>query len=93
VSARAELDLRALGAFLSAECEPIGAKVDPFLLLNSSARKSRSWPRNPHRRGRLSPLVDFTSNHAVADLEDRDVERAAAEIVDGDRLASCFSMP
>jgi len=38
-------------------------------------------------------LVDSTSNTPVADLEDRDVERAAAEIVDGIVLPSCFSMP
>ena len=34
----------------------------------------------------MSPLVALTSTTPLADLEDRDVERAAAEVVDGDRL-------
>jgi hypothetical protein len=34
----------------------------------------------------VSPLVDFHLEDAVADLEDRDVEGAAAEVVHGDGL-------
>jgi hypothetical protein len=37
---------------------------------------------------KVSPAVAHDLEHAVADLEDRDVEGAAAEVVDRDRWAS-----
>ena len=41
----------------------------------------------------VSPLVDLTSKIALADLEHRDVEGAAAQVVDGDGLVALLVEP
>jgi hypothetical protein len=57
----------------------------PCSFLNSSRASRRSPCRSCRRRGGVA-VGRLHLEHAVADLEDRDVERAAAEVVDGDRL-------
>ncbi len=83
---RGQLDLRLFGRLLEAlKGELVLGQVDALLLLELG----REILDEPHVEvlaaeegvavGRLH------LEHAVADLEDRDVERAAAEVVDGDR--------
>ena len=65
----------------------------PSLFLNSAMIHSMiRWSRlSPPRC--VSPLVALTSTTPFADFEDRDVERAAAEVVDGDRLVLLLVEP
>jgi hypothetical protein len=60
---------------------------------NLSARLSTMrWSKSSPPRC-VSPFVDLTLKTPSADLEDRDVERAAAEIVDGDALGVLLLEP
>ena len=82
-----QLDLGLLGGLLQAlDRHRVAAEVDPLVLLELLQQPVDD------------PLVDVVAaqvgvavgrldlDHPLADLEDRDVEGAAAEVVDGDRL-------
>ena len=82
----AELDLRLLGGFAQAlQRHAVPAQVDAvFAFLNSSAIQSITrWSKLSPPRW-VSPLVALTSKTPSPSLEDRDVECAAAEVVDRD---------
>ena len=58
----------------------------PWSFLNSATSQSITrWSKSSPPRW-VSPLVLFTSNDALGQLEDRDVVRAAAEVEHGDLL-------
>ena len=65
----------------------------PSCLRNSPTIQSMTrWSRlSPPRC--VSPLVDLHLDDALADFEDGDVERAAAEVVDGDGLVLLLVEP
>ena len=85
---RAQLDLGPLGAFLEAlEGEAVAAKVDAFLLLELVGQVIDDLGVEILAAEEGVAVGRLHLEHAVADLEHRDVERAAAEIVDRDRLA------
>ena len=86
---RRELALGLLGAVAQAlEGHAILAEVDVVLVLEAactSQSMTRASKSSPPRK--VSPAVAMTLKMpAFADLEDRDVEGAAAEVVDGDGL-------
>ena len=85
---RRQLDLRLLGGFLEAlQREPVGAKVDVFLRLELVGEPIDDPGVEVLAAEEGVAVGRLHLEHAVADLEDRDVERAAAKVVDGDRLA------
>ena len=91
---RAELDLGPLGAFLEPlQRKPVVAKVDPFLLLELVGEEIDDLGVEILAAEEGVAVGRLHLEHAVADLEDRDVERAAAEIVDRDRLAVLLLHP
>ena len=82
-----QLDLGLLGGFLEAlQRHRVVADVDALGLLELVGEVvDERWSKSSPPRW-PSPLVDFHLEDAVADVEDRDVERAAAEVEDGDLL-------
>ena len=92
---RAQLDLGLLGRFLEAlKREPILAKVDALRsFLKSSARIFDDLGVEILAAEEGVAVGRLDLEDAVADLEDRDVERAAAKIVDRDRLAVLLLHP
>ncbi len=91
---RRQLDLGAFSAFLEAlQREPVGAKVDPFLLLELVGEIIDDLGVEILAAEEGVAVGRLHFEHAVADLEDRDVERAAAQIVDRDRLAVLLVHP
>ena len=88
VCGRRQLDLRLLGGFLEPlQREPVGAEVDAFLRLELVGEPIDDLGVEILAAEEGVAVGRLHLEHAVADLEDRDVERAAAKVVDGDRLA------
>ncbi len=84
----------ALGGFLEAlQREPVAAQVDTLLLLELVGQIIDDLGVEILAAEEGVAIGRLHLEDAVADLEDRDVERAAAEIVDGDRLAVLLLEP
>ena len=64
-----------------------------FSFLNSSISQSTIFWSTSSPPRCVSPSVDFHFDDAGANFEHRDVERAAAEVVDRDRLVVFLSRP
>ena len=94
VAAELKLDLGFLRGFLEPlQRQPVGAKVDILLRLELVGEPIDD-PRVEILAAEEGVAVGrLHLEHAVADLERRDVERAAAEIVDGNRLALVLLEP
>jgi hypothetical protein len=91
---RAELDLRLFGRFLQAlQRKPVAAKVDAFRLLERVGQIFDDLGVEILAAEEGVAIGGLHLEHAVADLQDRDVERAAAKVVDRDRLAVLLLQP
>ena len=85
---RRKLDLRLFRGFLQPlQGEPIGAEVDAFLLLELVGEPIDDLGVEVLAAEEGIAVGRLHLENAVADLEDRNVESAAAEVVNGDRLA------
>ena len=83
-----QLDLGLLGGFLQAlQGELVVAQVDALLLLEFIGEVGDELHVEVFAAEERVAVRRLHLEHAVADLEDRDVERAAAEVVDRDGLA------
>ena len=89
-----ELDLGLLGAFLEAlQRERVLAQVDALLLLELVGEVVDDALVEVLAAEEGIAIGRAHLEHAVADLEDRDVEGAAAEVVDRDRAAALLLEP
>ena len=80
-----ELDLRLLGGFLQPlQRELVAAQVDALLLLELVGEIVDQPHVEVFAAEERVAVGRLHLEHAVADLEDRDVERAAAEVIDRD---------
>ncbi len=85
---RGELDLGLFGRFLEAlKSELVGLQVHVLLGLEPVGQPLDELAVEVLAAEEGVAVGRLHLEHAVADLEDRDVERAAAEVVDRDRLA------
>ena len=85
--ARRQLDLRLLGGLLEAlQGELVVAQVDALLLLELVGEVVDELHVEVFAAEERVAVRRLHLEDAVADLEDRDVERAAAEVVDRDGL-------
>ena len=86
-----EVELSSILAFSAASLSRWSAwgsleRSIPWSFLNSASSHSMTrWSKSSPPRW-VSPFVGLDLEDALAELEDRDVERAAAEVVDGDLL-------
>ena len=85
---RGQLDLGLLGGFLQPlQGHPVLAQVDAVVLLELVGQVVDQDDVEVLAAEEGVAVGRLDLEHAVADLEDRDVERAAAKVIDGDRLA------
>ena len=88
VWAERQLDLGLFRGFLEPlQREPVGAQVDAFLRLELVGEEIDDLGVEILAAEEGVAVGRLHLEHAVADLEDRDVERAAAKVIDRDRLA------
>src|SRR5215204_4992083 len=86
---RRQLDLRLLGGLLEAlQGELVAAQVDALLLPELLGEVIDDLLVEILAAEERVAVGRFDLEHAIADLEDRDVERAAAEIVDRDHAGA-----
>src|SRR5262249_17113699 len=82
---RGQLDLRLLGRLLEAlQRELVAAQIDTLLLLELVRQVVDQAPVEVLAAEERVAVGRLHLEHAVADLEDRDVEGAAAEVIDRD---------
>ena len=88
VCRRRQLDLGLFGGFLEPlQRQPVGAQVDAFLGLELVGQIFDDLGVEILAAEEGVAVGRLHLEHAVADLQDRDVERAAAKVIDRDRLA------
>ena len=91
---RRQLDLRLLGGFLQAlQRELVLRQVDALVLLEALGQIFDDLVVEILAAQEGVAVGRLHLEHAVADLEHRDVERAAAEVIDRDRLAVLLLEP
>ena len=91
---RRQLDLGLLGRLLEAlQRELVLGQVDALVLLELARQVLDERHVEVLAAQEGVAVGRLHLEHAVADLEDRDVERAAAQVIDGDRLAVVLLQP
>ena len=91
---RGQLDLRLLGRLFQAlQGELVAAQIDASLFLELVGEVVDDAHVEVFAAEERVAIGRLHLEHAIADLEDRDVEGAAAEIVDGDGLAFLLLQP
>jgi len=84
---RRQLDLRLFGGFLQPlQCQLVTAQVDAFVLLEAVGEIFDDLAVEIFTAQEGIAVGRLHFEHAVTDLEDRDVEGAAAKVIDRDRL-------
>ncbi len=89
---RRQLDLGLFGGLLEAlQAIRSSRRSMPCSFLNSSATQLMTrWSKSSPPR-KVSPLVERTSKHLVAHVQDGDVKGAAAQVIDGDPLLDALA--
>eukprot|EP01136_Pigoraptor_vietnamica_P026764 Opistho-1_new@82172 len=85
---RRQLDLRLLGSFLQTlQRELVLGEVDALILLEAVGQELDDLRIEVLAAQERVAIGGLHLEHAVTDLEDRDVEGTAAEVIDRNRLA------